>query len=139
MSIENIEQRILRAKQRAAGLPDEFPMTVTEGSEVETKRPRNDGQVDITVPSRSAPTEQDMRGRIKDDHVMPESTPTEPIKIGEVVLYKTGLSGWERRLTKDGDSDWELHLPGGRIVRNTNEILRELHAEGRRIAASKVK
>jgi hypothetical protein len=33
--------------------------------------------------------------------------------------------------------DWELHLEDGRIARDPNTILKLVHAEGRRVSASR--
>jgi hypothetical protein len=57
------------------------------------------------------------------------------VKVGNVTLRKSGLTGWEKRFTRGGDSDWELTVADGSIVRDPNDILKEMHAEGRRIKA----
>ena len=90
MAIDNIDQRILKAKMRTAGYTGEFPIAVSEGSET-IRLPRNDGRKAVTVPSLPGPVEKDMRGRIGDEHRMPdtsmESTPDNSVKVGSLVVF----------------------------------------------------
>ena len=139
MNEHELNQRILAAKERAAGRNGNFDYTVTQGTEQEVKRARRpDGRQDVTVPSLPAPAARDERGRIGDDHTMPDNAPLEPLKIGRLVLYKSGVKGFERVFSKI-KSDWELHnIEDGRIVYEPNEILTLIHAEGRRVAVAKV-
>jgi hypothetical protein len=137
VSIQDLERRILAARERQAGRSGDFPITVeNNGIGPETTLPRNDGRKDVTVPSLSAPAARDERGRIGDDHVMPDNAPTEPLKVGTMTLYKSGVKGFERAFSRN-ISDWELHLEDGRIEHEPNAILQLLHAEGRRVKAGK--
>ena len=135
MDENEINQRILRAKERAAGRSGDFPITVeNNGVGPEAPQPRNDGRKDVTVPSLPTPAIRDERGRIGDEHTMPDNAPLEPLKVGSMILYKSGLVGFEKAFSRNS-SDWELHLEDGRIERDPNMILRLVHAEGRRVSA----
>src|SRR5262245_26269095 len=119
-----VDSRIAAVIARRAGASStaSFEIIREDGKEVETRRQRNDGRQDVTVPSVQAPTERDSRGTIGDEYTAPSNDPKEPVRIGSMTLYRSGLTGWERQLTRDA-SDYELHLSDGRVVRRPDEIL----------------
>jgi hypothetical protein len=104
--IENAEQRILAAKERAAGRSGDFSIVVENGAEVEQKLKRNDGRVDVTIPSAMPPA-RDTRHTIGDEHRMPD-TSTEPapdnsVKVGSLVVFHSDDGGFfetSRRIIK---------------------------------------
>jgi len=102
MDENELNRRVLAARERAAGRSGDFSITVENGSEVEQKRGRNDGRVDVTVKSANAPA-PDRRGTIGDEYTMPESftepTPGRSVRVGSLLIfhYESGAPFVEAR------------------------------------------
>ena len=99
--IDNVEQRILAARERANGRSGDFGIKVEQGSEVEKVQPRRDGKEDANVkPVYDTPDPGGLAAAAEkwSDFVMPEAhtspTPETSVKVGALLAFHSDNGGF---------------------------------------------